>query len=295
MKVLGKEWDPAKQVLLADGAWGTEFLKRGLQHGDAPEGWNLTRRGTVSEIAREYRKAGSVVILTNTFGGSRFQLERHGLAGSVREINRTGAAITREACGGGAVTAGDIGPSGKLFIMGEVSEDELFSVFAEQAEALKEGGAEWLVIETMTDKGEMEIAVRAAAATGLPVVASMTYEKNPSGYRTVMGHSPEESVQAAAEAGASLIGANCGSGVDTYVELAEHLAGLTDLPIWIKGNAGLPELIDGKTVYRMDPDTYAAFISPLLEAGVGVIGGCCGTSPDFIRKIRPIVERWNSR
>jgi 5-methyltetrahydrofolate--homocysteine methyltransferase len=295
MKVLGMEWDHTKRVLLADGAWGTEFLKRGLQHGDAPDGWNLTNRAAVSEIAREYKKAGSDVILTNTFGGSRFQLERHGLAGKVREINRVGAAITREACGGKAVTAGDMGPSGKLFIMDEVSEDELYSAFSEQAEALKEGGAEWIVIETMTDKGEMEIAVRAAAATGLPVVSSMTYEKNPSGYRTVMGHSPEECVRAASEAGAALIGANCGSGVDTYVELAGHLAGLTDLPIWIKGNAGLPELVDGKTVYRMDPKVYASFVPPILAAGVAVLGGCCGTSPEFIRKIKPVIDRRNSR
>jgi 5-methyltetrahydrofolate--homocysteine methyltransferase len=142
----------------------------------------------------------------------------------------------------------------------------------------------------MTDMGEMEIAVRAAAQTGLPVVASMTYEKNPVGYRTVMGHSPEDSVKAAVAAGAAVVGANCGSGVDTYVELASVLRGLTDLPIWIKANAGLPELIEGRTVYRMDPETYASHVPKLLDAGVNIIGGCCGTSPEFIRTIAPLLK-----
>ncbi len=295
MKILGKDWDPKKQVLLADGAWGTEFLKRGLKQGDPPEEWNLTKPDAVKAVAESYRDAGSLIILTNSFGGNRFQLERHGVNGKTREINRIAASLTREACGGKAITAGDIGPSGKLFIMGEVSEDDLFSAFEEQAAALKEGGAEWIVIETMIDMGEMEVAVRAAAKTGLPVVASMTYEKGQAGYRTIMGHSPEDCVASAIAAGASVIGANCGSGVDTYVELASELRRITEVPVWIKGNAGLPELVDGKTVYRMTPDTYASYIPRLLEAGVNVLGGCCGTSPEFIRKIKIEVDRWNSR
>jgi 5-methyltetrahydrofolate--homocysteine methyltransferase len=283
------------KVLVADGAWGTELFKMGLVQGRPPEEWNLCRPDEVRAIAKNYLAAGSEIILTNTFGASRFQLERHGLAGKLAEINRIGASLTREACGEKAITAGDIGPSGKLFIMGEVSEEDLFEAFAEQAAALKDGGAQWLVVETMTDTGEMHIAVRAAAATGLPVVASMTYEKNPAGYRTVMGHTPEEAVAAAAAAGAALIGANCGGGIDTYVELARSLRKLTELPLWIKANAGLPELVDGKPVYRMTSGAYASHVPGLLEAGVNVIGGCCGTSPEFIKKLRPIVDEWNSR
>jgi 5-methyltetrahydrofolate--homocysteine methyltransferase len=283
------------KVLVADGAWGTELFKLGLAQGRSPEEWNLCRPSEVRAIAKNYLAAGSEIILTNTFGASRFQLERHGLAGKLAEINRVGAALTREACDGKAITAGDIGPSGKLFIMGEVSEEDLFEAFAEQAEALKDGGAEWIVVETMTDTGEMQIAVRAAAATGLPVVASMTYEKKPAGYRTIMGHSPEEAATAALAAGAALIGANCGGGIDTYVELASTLRKLTDLPLWIKANAGLPELVDGKPVYRMTSDAYASHVPCLLEAGVNVVGGCCGTSPEFIRKLRPLVDEWNNR
>lgn len=290
MEILGKEWKPGDGVILADGAWGTEFLKRGLTQGNPAEEWNLTKPKEVQAIAREYLAAGSRIILTNTFQGSRFQLERHGLESKVREINRIGASLTREVCEGAAITAGDIGPSGKLLLMGEVSEQDLFEAFQEQAVALKEGGAQWIVVETMSDIGEMEIAVKAAVSTGLPVVASMTYERNPAGYRTFMGHTPEDAVAAALKAGAFCIGANCGSGVDTYVELASVLRSLTDTPVWIKANAGLPELVEGKTHYRMDPETYARYVPSLVEAGVDFIGGCCGTSPAFIRKIAEVIR-----
>jgi 5-methyltetrahydrofolate--homocysteine methyltransferase len=283
------------RAILADGAWGTELMKRGLAQGSSPEEWNLSRPAELRGIAAAYLAAGSEIILTNTFGGNRFQLERHGLGGKVREINRIGASLTREAAGERALTAGDMGPSGKLFIMGEVSGEELWAAFAAPAEALREGGAQCLVVETMTDAGEMEIAVRAAAATGLPVAACLTYEKGDSGWRTVMGHSPEEGVKAALDAGAALIGANCGNGIEDYTALAKVLRGLTELPLWIKANAGLPELVDGKPVYRMSPGVYASHVPALLEAGVNVIGGCCGTSPEFIREIRPILDRWNAR
>jgi 5-methyltetrahydrofolate--homocysteine methyltransferase len=282
------------KVLVADGAWGTELFKMGLAQGACPEEWNLSHRAEVRKIAENYLAAGSDLIMTNTFGANRFQLERHGLAGKVKEINRTGASLTRDACGGKALTAASLGPSGKLFIMGEVSQESLFEAFAEQADALKDGCAEWIVVETMTDTGEMEIAVRAAAATGLPIVASMTYEKTPSGYRTVMGHTPQDAAKAASDAGASLIGANCGGGIDAYVELAPLLRKLTSLPVWIKANAGLPELVEGKPVYRMTPAVYASYATQILEAGASVIGGCCGTSPDFIKEIRSVADTWNA-
>jgi len=289
-------WDPAQKCLLADGAWGTEFMKLGLAQGDSPELWNLEQRERVLSVARAYFRAGSDIVLTNSFGGSRLQLERHGLADKTRELNRRAAEITAAAAKEASspdrplIVGGDIGPCGKLFVMGEVEESALFDSFAEQAEALKEGGANWLVIETMIDLSEMEVAVRAAAATGLPVVASMTYEKTAVGYRTVMGNSPEDCVAAATGAGAALIGANCGSGIDSYIELARTLRALTDKPVWIKANAGLPEIVDGKTVYRMSPESYASYLPALLETGVNVVGGCCGTSPAFIALARKLVR-----
>jgi 5-methyltetrahydrofolate--homocysteine methyltransferase len=288
-----KQWRDGIKTLVADGAWGTELFKFGLAHGKCPDEWNLTNPVVVRKIAENYLAAGSDIVMTNTFGANRFQLEHHGLYGKVKEINKIGASLSREACNGKAICAASMGPSGKLFIMGEVSQPELFEAFSEQAQALKEGGADWLVVETMTDIGEMEIAVRAAAETGLPVVASMTYDLSPSGYHTFIGHTPQDAVAAAVKAGASFIGANCGSGIDTYIDLAFILKKLTDLPLWIKANAGLPKLIDGKAVYEMTPDIFASHVVKILDAEIYVIGGCCGTDPEFIRKIRSVVDIWN--
>jgi 5-methyltetrahydrofolate--homocysteine methyltransferase len=281
---------------LADGAWGTEFMKKGLVQGDSPELWCLDRPEDVLDVARSYVRAGSDVILTDSFGASSVQLGRHGIAGKAAEINRAAAALSRAAAdeaaksGRTVIVAGDIGPCGKLFIMGEIEEDALYASFAEQAAALKAGGAQWLLIETMIDRTEMEVAVRAASSTGLPVVASMTYEKTTVGYRTVMGDTPEACVESALDAGAAIVGANCGTGIDAYVELAGHLRSLTDAPIWIKGNAGLPEIVDGRTVYRMGAETFCSHVPALLEAGANIIGGCCGTNPDFIARARTIVR-----
>jgi 5-methyltetrahydrofolate--homocysteine methyltransferase len=270
-------------------------MKRGLVQGEAPEAWNLDRSAEVLAVARSYAAAGSDIILTNSFGGSRLQLERHGLDGKTAEINRRAAQLSvkaaREASVGGrrVIVAGDMGPCGKLFNMGEVDEKKLSSCFSEQARALKAGGADWLLVETMIDRKEMEVAVRAASATGLPVVASMTYERMPGGYRTVMGDRPEDCIASALDAGAAIIGANCGSGIDAYVELARVLRALTNKPIWIKANAGLPEIADGRTVYRMQATAWCAHIPALAEAGANVIGGCCGTDPAFIARARAIL------
>jgi 5-methyltetrahydrofolate--homocysteine methyltransferase len=265
----------------------------GLPQGSCPDEWNISHPVIVRKIAENYLTAGSDIVMTNTFGANYFQLERYGLGKKVKEINKIGAALSREACNGKAICAASMGPSGKLFLMGEVSQEELFEAFSEQAQALKDGGADWLVVETMTDIGEMEIAAQAAVATGLPVVASMTYEQTHSGYRTVMGHTPQDAVTAAVKAGVSFIGANCGSGIDKYVELAFILKRLTNLPLWIKANAGLPRLIDGKPVYYMSSEIYASHATNILDAEVYVIGGCCGTNPDFIKMLRAVVDIWN--
>ena len=288
-----RQWRTGIKTLVADGAWGTQLFQLGLTQGDCPDEWNISHPVIVRKIAENYLSAGSDIVMTNTFGANRFQLERYGLGKKVKEINKIGAALSREACGEKAICAASMGPSGKLFIMGEVSQEELSEAFSEQAQALKDGGANWLVVETMTDIGEMEIAVRSAVATGLPVVASMTYEQTPSGYHTVMGHTPEDAIAAAVKAGASYIGANCGSGIDTYTELAFILKKLTNLPLWIKANAGLPQLIDGRPVYRMSPEIYASFAAKILSAEIYVIGGCCGTNPDFIKMLRAVVDIWN--
>jgi 5-methyltetrahydrofolate--homocysteine methyltransferase len=291
MDILGKKWEKG-YILLADGAWGTEFFKRGLMQGCPPDEWNLSHPEIVKEITREYLEAGAMVILTNTFGANRCRLEAHGISSRVHELNVQGARIAREIVGDRAVVAGDIGPSARFIALGEVTADELYGVYAEQASGLKEGGADWLVVESMTDVEEMAVAVRAAReATGLPVVASITYNRTQKGYRTMMGNPPEVCVRRAEEEGASVIGANCGSGIEDYVPLAPLLRSLTALPLWIKANAGVPQIVGGKVTYPLTPQEYAAYVPELIRVGVDAIGGCCGTDPRFIREIgRKIAE-----
>jgi 5-methyltetrahydrofolate--homocysteine methyltransferase len=260
--------------------------------GSPPDEWNLTHPEIVAEITSEYLGAGANIILTNSFGSNRFRLEPHGLSGQVREINTAAAAIARRVVGTAAVVAGDIGPSARFLALGEVTAEELYEVFAEQARALGEAGVDWIVVESMTDMEEMAVAVRAAAeTTHLPVVASMTYNRTPKGYRTMMGNSPEDCVRRSEESGAALIGANCGSGIEDYVPLAPLLRSLTALPLWVKANAGIPQIQGGKVVYPLTAEQYASFIPALLAEGVNVIGGCCGTSPDHIRAVRKAIPR----
>ena len=274
-------------VLVADGAWGTEFFKRGLMQGSPPDEWNLTHPEIVREITREYLASGADIVLTNTFGANRFRLEPHGLSGRVTEINACAAAITREAAGDRAIVAGDIGPSARFLAMGEVTPEELYEAFAEQSRALAAAGVDWIVVESMTDVEELAIAVRAAVETArVPVVASMTYNRTPKGYRTMMGNTPETCVKRAEEAGASVIGANCGSGIEDYVPLAPLLRTLTSLPLWVKANAGIPQIVGGRVAYPLSAEQYASYVPALIEAGVDVIGGCCGTDPEFVRAIR---------
>ena len=291
IRIHGRRWEKGN-VLIADGAWGTELLRRGLMQGSPPDEWNLTHPEIVRDITREYLEAGSAVILTNTFGANRYRLEAHGLSDRLREINMKAAEIARGVVAESAVVAGDIGPSGHLIALGEVTEEELRAAFAEQARALRDGGVDWIVIETMTDVEEMAIAVGAAReATGLPVVASMSYNRTPKGFRTMMGDTPETCVRRAESEGASLIGANCGIGIEDYVPLAPILRGLTTLPVWIKANAGIPRIVGGKVTFPLSPEQFASFVPDLVAEGVDVIGGCCGTDPSFIREIRREISR----
>jgi 5-methyltetrahydrofolate--homocysteine methyltransferase len=286
MQIRGVQWERGS-VLVADGAWGTEFFKRGLMQGSPPDEWNLTHPEIVREITREYLESGADIVLTNTFGANRFRLEPHGLSERVKEINASAAAIAREVVADKALIAGDIGPSARFLTMGEVTPEELYEVFAEQARALAAAGVDWIVVESMTDVEEMAVAVRAAVETArVPVVASMTYNSTPKGYRTMMGNTPESCVKRAEEAGASVIGANCGSGIEDYVPLAPLLRKMTSLPLWVKANAGIPHIVGGKVAYPLTAEEYAAYVPALISAGVDVIGGCCGTDPGFVRAIR---------
>ena len=201
-------------------------------------------------------------------------------------INTAGVEISRRAAAGRALVFASMGPSGILLMMGETSESELGAVFADQAQALAKAGADGIVVETMSDLAEAGLAVAAAHETGLPVVGCMTFGAGAKGDRTMMGVTPEQAAEGLLAAGADCLGSNCGQGIASFVELARRLHAATQRPVWIKANAGLPELHEGKTIYRQTPEQFAAFVPALLEAGAGMIGGCCGTTPEFIAAVR---------
>jgi methionine synthase I (cobalamin-dependent) len=280
----------AKGPVLTDGAWGTELQARGLPIGEFPDVWNLVHPERVAEVAEAYIEAGSQVILTNTFGANRLRLASHNLEDRVAEVNRRGVEISRRAAEGRALVFASVGPSGKLIITGETTPEELEAVFEEQCSALAEAGANALVVETMADLAEAEIAVAAAHATGLPVVACMVYDAGRDKDRTSMGITPEQAAHALAAAGADVIGANCGQGVAGFVAISRRLHEASALPIWIKANAGLPELVNGRAIYRTTPQAFAEYVPQLTEAGASFIGGCCGTSPFFISAVHHLLQ-----
>jgi len=277
--------------VVTDGAWGTQMQQRGLPVGACPDEWNLLQPDKVEQVARAYVDAGSQVILTNTFGANRFVLTRHDLAERVVEINRAGVEISRRAAGDRAKVFASIGPSGVMLMMGGTGAEELQAAFADQARAMAEAGADGIVIETMSDPAEARLAVAAARETGLPVVACMTFDSGANRDRTMMGTTPEQAAEQLTEAGADVIGSNCGQEVAGFVEICRRLKAATDRPIWIKANAGLPEVVEGETVYTQAPEEFAEFVPQLVEAGAAFIGGCCGTSPDFVRAIREKLPR----
>ncbi|MBN1363465.1 MAG: homocysteine S-methyltransferase family protein, partial [Syntrophaceae bacterium] len=269
--------------VVTDGAWGTQLQNRGLKPGECPDAWNLQYPDHVLQVARAYIEAGSRIILTNTFRANRLALQGYGLAAKAMEINLRGAEISREAASGKAWIFGSIGPSGKILMTGDTTEDELREVFQEQAEGLLQGGADAIVTETMSDLTEAVIALEAARHTGLPVVASMVYDSGKEKDRTMMGITPEQAAEAFAEAGADVIGANCGQGIAGFLPICQRFHQSTELPIWIKANAGMPVLEDGRAVYQTDPDAFAQHVPSLVEAGATFVGGCCGTGPEYIR------------
>jgi methionine synthase I (cobalamin-dependent) len=268
--------------VLTDGAWGTEMQARGLAAGETPDFWNLFHPDRVEQVARAYVTAGSQVVLTNTFRANRIALATHPDVERIAEVNRAGVEISRRAAGDRARVFASIGPCGKLLITGEVDEAALHAAFAEQAQALAAGGADAIVVETMSDLAEAGIAVEAAKATGLPVVACMVFDSGKNRDRTMMGVTPEQAAEELTRVGADAIGANCGTGIEDYIPICASLAAATPLPVWIKPNAGLPELEDGEVVYRTTPAEFVARVPKLLEAGARFVGGCCGTSPEFI-------------
>jgi 5-methyltetrahydrofolate--homocysteine methyltransferase len=281
-------------ILLSDGAWGTFLQAKGMNPGECPELWNITHRNDVLGIAESYLLAGSDIIETNSFGGSVFKLSQYGLGERISEINRAAAEISRQAAGKDKHVAGSVGPTGKMLLMGDVTEQELYDSFREQSVALEKGGADIIIIETMSAVDEASLAVRAAREnTKCTVAVTMTFSKTPKGeYRTMMGVSPEEMVSTMKEAGAHIVGSNCGNGIEDMIGIVKAIRAIDkDIPVMVQANAGVPELIEGKTVFRESPEMMASFVPELIKAGANIIGGCCGTTPEHIKAIGRVLGR----
>jgi 5-methyltetrahydrofolate--homocysteine methyltransferase len=281
------------KVLVSDGAWGTFLQQKGLKPGECPEEWNILRPDDVFDIAKSYMDAGADLVETNSFGGSRFKLEKYGFGDRVFEFNKAAAQISRKAAGPDRFVLGSIGPTGKLLMMEEVTEEELYEAFKEQSMALEAGGVNAIMIETMTDLDEARIAVKAAKEnTSCEVFCTMTFQKIiGGGYRTMMGISPAEMTESLVDAGADLIGTNCGNGIEDMIGMVKEIRSVnTEIPVLVHANAGMPCLVEGKTTFPESPSDMAARVKEIVEAGANIVGGCCGTTPDHIRQMGNVVK-----
>jgi 5-methyltetrahydrofolate--homocysteine methyltransferase len=281
-------------VLVSDGAWGTFLHQKGLGEGVCPESWNIDRPEEVFDIAMSYVNAGAGMIETNSFGGNKFKLDHYGLGDKVYELNKAAAEISRKAAGKEIYVLGSVGPTGVILMMGETSPEEVYNTFKEQSMALSDGGADAIIIETMSDIEEAVLAIRAAKEnTDKEVICTMTFSKTQQDeYRTMMGTSPGECVNELIKAGADIIGANCGNGTAGMIEIVREIRKINkDIPVLIHANAGIPHYHEGKTVFPESPEDMASQIDELIKAGANIVGGCCGTSPEHIRRIADVVNR----
>lgn len=292
---MGKIIDLIKtgKTLVSDGAWGTFLQQKGLQPGECPESWNLSKPGEVFEIAKSYVDAGADMVETNSFGANRFKLEKYGLGDKVFELNKAAAEISRRAAGDKFVL-GSVGPTGKILMIEEATEDEIYEVYKEQSLALEAGGVDAIIVETMSDIDEARLAVKAAKEnTSCEVFCTMTFEKTlMNEYRSMMGVSPTEMVETLAAAGADLLGANCGNGIENMIGIVSEIRKAnSEIPILIHANAGMPVYDDGKTVFPESPGEMASRVTEIIDAGANIIGGCCGTTPAHICKVREAVDK----
>lgn len=297
-----------QDLMLLDGAMGTQLIARGIGPGKCNDYLNIEEPDIISDIHRAYLQAGSDAILTNTFGANKFALGRHGLAEEAEKINTSGAKIARQAAGDEKYVLGDIGPTGDfLKPLGNLAPPDLKDAFVQQAKALAAGGVDGLILETITALDEAEIAIEAvkSACNDLPVFASFAFDYAGGNYRTMMGADVESAVSKAVSVGVDGVGFNCGTAtLDEYIELAQKFVSAVDalqkkratgheprVTILAEPNAGKPELADGQAVYKVSPEDFASAVEKIRSLGVHIIGGCCGTTPKHIEAIAKKLKR----
>jgi len=283
----------AGDTLVCDGATGTMLFARGLEPGACPDAVALSRRELLEDIAKLYFEAGAEIVETCTFGASPLKLAHYDLDTQTEEINREAVVAVRAVVGDQAYVGASVGPSGKILQpYGDVSETQVYDSYRRQMESLICAGVDCVLIETMLDINEAKLAIKAAKdiSTDLPVTATMTFDATPRGFYTIMGVDVAAAVAGLVDAGADVIGSNCGNGIDKMVEIARAFRDVTDHPLIIQSNAGLPEIENGNVVYRETPAFMAERVQELLEIGVSIIGGCCGTTPEHVRAFRAVVD-----
>jgi len=279
-------------VLISDGATGTYLQSAGLEPGGCPEELNATEPEVVRGMAARYFAAGSDMVLTNSFGGTMFMLKKYGHDGRIAEFNRLAAQHARSQAPPGRYVIGSVGPTGEfLEPLGEVKRSEMLDSFVEQITALEEGGADGVVIETMTALEEASLAIKVAKEnTGLTVFATMTFDQGPRGYFTMMGVTPERAAKEMQDAGADVVGSNCGNGIEGMVEIGRQMRAATDAPILIHSNAGIPAIRKGQIVYPETPQFMAEHYATLVDFGINILGGCCGTTPAHVEALAESVR-----
>jgi len=281
------------KTLVSDGAWGTFLQKKGLKPGECPELWCVDKPDEVYDVAKSYVDAGADMIESDSFGGSCFKLKHYGLADRAAEINEAAARASKKAAGDNAWVIASLGPTGEMLVTEDVTEEELYEAFKVQAVAFEKGGADAVCIETMSDIGEAVEAIKAVKEnTKLEAICTFAFDRTAQGgYKTMMGVDPASAAKAAIEAGADVVGANCGNGIERMIEIVTEMRAVDkDIPILVHANAGLPQNINGTDFFPETPEDMAKLAPKLAAAGANIIGGCCGTTPAHINAMKKALQ-----
>lgn len=277
-------------LAVADGAWSTQLIARGLPLDVVPETANLTHGHLVAALARDYVQAGAEILTTNTFAANSMSFAHRGVRADVAAVNAAGVTIARNVAQDKAVVAGVIGPTGAICAIKDTPDQQIKEAFAQSARALHDAGADWIVLETFSELAEILLAINAVREVcNLPIVASMTFDSGPQRARTHMGITAEQAAATLSDAGADIVGCNCGGGVATVLSTVVALRAHTKKPLWVKPSAGPPDLENGLATYSITADEFGGNVATLLEAGATIVGGCCGIGPEHVRRVAALI------